>query len=116
MHMSYSFTVLYKDIPVAHVDVSDNHKETIIEKLIPDGIMQPFNGDRLDLERVYVFLKSRCYEDSYVGLADILEVQNMTSNNPWEWNRKTHGVTWEDFFWIRFDGEDLLWEDIRWKR
>lgn len=114
--MSYSFTVLYKNTPVAHVYVSDNHKETIIEKFIPDGIMQPFSGTKLDLERIYTFLKDRCYEDSYAGLEEILKLQNMTSNNPWEWNRKTHGVTWEDFFWIRFDGENLLWEDVKWKR
>jgi len=40
----------------------------------------------------------------------------MKSNDPWEWNRKTHGVTWEDFFWIKFDGESISWEDVRWKR
>lgn len=114
--MSYNFTVFHQYTPVARVYVSDDHKTVSIEKLIPDGIMQPFSGNKLDLERVYNFLKERCYEDTYVGLEDVLIKQNMSSNNPWEWNRKTHGVTWEDFFWIKFDGEDIRWEDIRWKR
>ena len=114
--MDYNFTVLYKDIAVAYVCVSENHKNVTIEKLIPDGIMQPFGGSKLDLERVYNFLKSRCYEDERDDLKEILQKQGMTSNNPWEWNKKTHGVTWEDFFWIRFDGEGLNWEDVKWER
>lgn len=114
--MSYNFTVFHENLPVARVFISDDHKAVYIEKLIPDGIMQPFSGNKLDLERVYDFLKGRCYEDCYAGLEDVLKKHNMSSNNPWEWNQKTHGVTWEDFFWIKFDGEDIRWEDIRWKR
>ena len=114
--MSYNFTVLFQNVPVAHVNISDDHKTVIINKLVPDGIIQPFNGNKLDLERVYDFLKDRCYEDSYEGLEEVLQKNNMLSNNPWEWNKKTHGVTWEDFFWIKFDGENITWEDVRWKR
>jgi len=114
--MSYEFTVYHENTAVATVFVSDNHKEVFIKKLVPDSIIQPFCGDKLDLERVYSFLKARCYEDTYIGLDEVLKNYNMLSNNPWEWNRKTHGVTWEDFFWIKFDGEDLTWEDVRWKR
>lgn len=114
--MSYNFTVFCENLPVARVFVSDDHKSVSIEKLVPDGMKQPFSGDKLDLERVYDFLKGRCYEDDFVGLEDVLREQNMISNNPWEWNQKTHGVTWEDFFWIKFDGEDIVWEDVRWKR
>lgn len=114
--MNYNFTVFHENVPVAHVCVSGNHKMVTIKKLVPDGIMQPFSGNKLDIERVYNFLKARCYEDNYVALEEVLRENNMTSNNPWEWNKKTHGVTWEDFFWIKFDGEDIQWEDIRWKR
>lgn len=115
--MSYNFTVYHENIPVAKVSISNNHKRVFIEKLIPDGIMQPFSGNKLDLERVYNFLKSRCYEDNYAGLEDVLKKQEMSSNDPWEWNRKTHGVTWEDFFWMKFDDEeDVRWEDIKWTR
>lgn len=114
--MSYNFTVFHQYTPVARVYVSDDHKTVSIEKLIPDGMMQPFSGNKLDLERIYNFLKERCYEDTYVGLEDVLKKQNMSSNNPWEWNRKKHGITWEDFFWIKFEDEDISWEDIRWKR
>lgn len=94
--MSYNFTVFHENLAVARVLVSDDHKMVHIEKLIPDGIMQPFSGDKLNLERVYNFLKERCYEDGYVGLEDVLKRYHMSSNNPWEWNKKTHGKIFLD--------------------
>lgn len=27
--------------------------------------------------------------------------------------RKTHGVDIDDFIWLKFDGEDITWDDIR---
>lgn len=112
----YNFTVMYENNPVAKVFVSENHKQVTIEKLVPDSIIQPFGGNNLSLERVYSFLKSRCYEDERDGLDEILKQANLASNNPWEWNKITHGVMWEDQFWIRFEGEGLLWEDVRWRK
>ena len=111
----YDFTVLYKNEEVTKVHVSADHKEVSINKLIPDGIKQPFNGNKLDLERVYDFLKDRCFEDGCSNLECILKNVGLNSNNPWEWNRKTHGVTWEDYFWIKFDGENITWEDVKWR-
>lgn len=111
----YDFTVMYRNEEVAFVHVSADHKDVSIIKLIPDGMKQPFNGNKLDLERVYAFLKERCFEDGYSDLKRVLEVYDMESNNPWEWNRKTHGVTWEDYFWVKFKGENIAWEDVKWR-
>ena len=46
-------------------------------------------------------------------LAEILKEAGMSSNNPWEWVRLTHGVTWHDHIWILFDDEKLTWEEVR---
>lgn len=112
----YNFTVLHKNDPVANVYISDDHKQVKIEKLVPDSVIQPFGGNNLSLDRVYTFLKSRCYEDDREDLDEILRQANMTSNNPWEWNKVTHGVMWDDQLWIKFEGEDLCWEDVRWRK
>lgn len=40
--MSYNFTVFHENTLVAHVSVSDDHKSVHIEKLVPDGMIQPF--------------------------------------------------------------------------
>lgn len=110
----YNFTVMHKNNPVADVFISDNHKQVKIEKLVPDSIIQPFGGNNTSLERVYAFLKSRCYEDCRADIDEILKQANLMSNNPWEWNKITHGVMCDDQLWIKYEDENLCWEDVRW--
>ncbi len=107
------FTVMYMNEPVAVVELSEDKKKVDIQKLVPDSIKQPFSGSKLDLERVYNFLKGRCYEDGRSDLKEILNQAGLTYNNPWEWVKITHGVTYEDLFWVRFLGESLTWEDVK---
>jgi hypothetical protein len=42
-----------------------------------------------------------------------LEDMGLSAYNPWEIVKITHGVMLEDFVWIRFDGEDLKWNDVK---
>ena len=56
----YCFTVLYEDEEVAKVEITNKRKNVHIDKLVPDSIFQPFGGTKLDIERVYEFLKDRC--------------------------------------------------------
>lgn len=112
----YNFTVMHRNEAVARVRVPDDHMNVRIEKLIPDSLMQPFGGNDLSLNRVYQFFKSRCYEDGRVDLQEILNQAKLRENNPWEWNRITHGVTWEDDLWIKLDDEELEWENVRWRK
>ena len=107
------FTVMHKDEPVAIVRLSEDKKKVEIQKLIPDCIRQPFCGNKLDLERVYNFLKDRCYEDGRSDLKEILNQAGLTYNNPWKWMKITHGVTYEDLFWIWFPGETITWKDVK---
>lgn len=104
---------MYKNEPVTEIYLSDDKKIVRIKKLIPDGIKQPFSGEKLGLERIYNFLKSRCYEDGREDLPEILKQVGLATNNPWKWCRITHGVTYDDYFWIKYENEDICWEDVR---
>ena len=107
------FTIMYQNEAAAEVLISNDKKKVEIRKLIPDSLKQPLSGSKLDLERIYDFLKSRCYEDGRADLQEILDQAGLKSNNPWKWMRITHGVTYEDMFWIKFPGENLRWEDVK---
>ena len=112
----YNFTVMHRDTPVAEVFISKDRKEVKVNKLVPDSIIQPFGGNNLSLNRVYEFLKSRCYEDGRVDLKEILKQAQLSSNDPWKWNKITHGVMWDDELWIKYENENLCWEDVRWRK
>ena len=107
------FTIMYQNEAAAEVLISNDKKKVEIRKLIPDSLKQPLSGSKLDLERIYDFLKSRCYEDGRADLQEILDLAGLQSITPGKWMRITHGGTDEDMFWIKFPGEDLRWEDIK---
>jgi hypothetical protein len=93
-------------------DVNIDETEVAIKKYT-QGIWQPFHKDNPSLKDVYEFLEDRCYENGRVDLKDILALANLKENNPWEWIRLNHGVTYEDDLWICFDGEELMWEEVK---
>ncbi|MBQ6735171.1 MAG: helix-turn-helix transcriptional regulator [Lachnospiraceae bacterium] len=107
------YHVMHLDDVVADVTLSADKKNIRIEKYEPDGIRQPFSGTNLTLERFYRFLKSRCYEDGRADLDRILKKACLSDNNPYQWVALTHGVTYDDFFWIKTDQETLTWDEVR---
>ena len=71
-----TYHVMHEDDPVADVILSRDKKEISFVKYMPDGWQQPFSGNKLDLERFYRFVKSRCYEDGRADLDIILSLTN----------------------------------------
>ena len=113
----YNFSVLWKNEVVAEVSVTEDEKgfKTLnyIKRYTEDIAKQPFGGDRLDLPRVYEFLENRWFERARADVPEQLEYLGLTEYNPWEIVKKTHGVMFEDFIWIRFEGENITWEDVK---
>lgn len=112
--ISQDFTIMWKNEKSVDVHISDNRRDVTIRKYLTGASKQPFMGGPVNMTRIYNFLKSRCYEDNYAGLDEVLEKAGMTWNNPWEWCKITHGVTYDDFLWIRYpDENDIKWEDVK---
>lgn len=105
------YTVMHKNTPVLKLLYQGNRllDSTV---LTDNRFILPIVGD-IDEIRVYNFMKSRCYEDNRDDLVEILSQAKMTENNPWEWIVLTHGVTYEDFWWIKINEEDITWEQVQ---
>ena len=89
--MVYDFSVLFKDELVADVHINTEKNESSIKRYLL-GTKQPFMCDRQDIFYIFGFLESRCFENARPDLKKILAAHGMTENNPYEWNRRTHGV------------------------
>lgn len=110
--MKYDFSVMYKDELVADVKLDTMDADSTSIKRYILGPKQPFMCNREDVPYIYDFLESRCFENGRVDLPEILKAHNMTENNPYIWCRKTHGVKYSDYWWIKFPGEELEWKDV----
>ena len=110
--MIYDFSVYFKDELVSDVHIDTEKNETSIKRYVL-GPKQPFMCDRQDIYYIYDFLESRCFENGRPDLPKILAAHGLTENNPYEWCRKTHGVMYNDFWWIKFPVETIKWDDVK---
>ena len=107
------FTVNYKDDPCADISLRDTTGFKCIKQYTTDPMKTPFSGGTIDSERIEAFLKSRCPDPSRKDLKELLSSYGLPSLEPLSWCRKTHGVLYDDFFWIRFPNEKITWDDVR---
>lgn len=57
-------------------------------------------------------LKMRCWDPGRPDIKELLAACGLTKYIPLDIVRKTHGVSYNDFLWIKFPGEDLRAEDV----
>ncbi len=112
-HEQVAYEIMYMNQIIDEVVISTGRKFVLLIKKTRNRLLQPFYRDRITIFELYNFLKDRCYEDGRADLNNILNKANLKDNNPYEWIKVSHGVTWEDYFWIREKGEDISWEEVR---
>ncbi len=110
----YIFDVMNENELMSHVEVTNNRKNVKIQRIV-NKFPQPFMGDKLDLERVYRFLESRCFERERPDKDLILGQLGVSEYNPWEIVKKTHGRLLEDMIWVKFPTETICWEDLHYE-
>ncbi|MCD7717478.1 MAG: hypothetical protein LUI39_13725 [Lachnospiraceae bacterium] len=107
----YAFTVMNKDRKTADVEIRNN--EVSVKKYTTRMDEQPFYSGPADMERIYGFLEGRCMNRNRNCLGEYLDWLGLDEYDPYEIVKKTHGVMWEDFLWLKFPGEDISWKDVR---
>lgn len=109
--INLQFTVYSKNTPVSSV-IIENNKVINITPHTDNLLLKPF-PDNSSLEGIVLFLKSRCYEDGRSDLKKLLAQFDMTDNDPIEWCKKTHGINYSDFYWIKFNNEEITWDEVK---
>lgn len=103
-----------RDVKTAYIYISSDRK-TIKYERFTKGIeyMLPYAFDNPTLEQLYDFIESRCMDRRRTQMPKYLEVLGLAEYNPYEIVKKTHGVMWEDFLWMKFPNENITWEDVK---
>lgn len=86
-----------------------------IERPVTTIPKQQLNGKQTR-ESIYDFIVSRCFEEARPDKYELLNRLGLTEYNPWEIVKVTHGRLWDDYLWIKFEGEDLTWKDVAYDR
>jgi len=108
------FEILNLDNVIAHVLYDyesrrltvDNYGESYMDSTIL-GLAEP------TMDSIYAWFEGRCFPRTRVDCDFLLKSIGLSEYAPYNIVRKTHGVLFDDRYWIRFiDEPHLKWVDV----
>lgn len=106
----YDFEVYWKDELSAKVSVKNSRVH--VSRYIIHPVKQIFPSESISRNQLNEILKLRCIEEERHDVKDKLKGLGLTSYEPLEIVKKTHGVSFNDFIWFRFPGENISMKDV----
>lgn len=95
---------------VAFLTVKDNKVK--IQRFTDHPVKQIFRVDEMDIFKLSTILETRCWQRDCRNIDNYLKKLSVPFYDPLEIVKKTHGVSYNDFLWFKFNGENLTWEDV----
>lgn len=105
------FCAYWKDELISSVRVEGT--TAYITRFILHPIKQIFYADKMDIFQLSGILEDRCWERGRADIREILKCIGLDNYDPLEIVKKTHGVTYNDFLWFQFSGENYCYEDMK---
>ena len=100
---------------VSEFDV-DTKAKTVsnYKKYTDDWLLWPFSRKDIVTYRMFLgFLESRCPERNRDNIKELLDNWGLVEFDPLGIVRKTHGLMFDDWTWIRFEGEEITYDEIK---
>ena len=100
---------------VADFEVDDEaHAVSNYHKYTDDWLYWPFGYyDYVDYDHYMSFLEDRCPDADAWNIKEILSNFGLMFYSPFDIVKRTHGLMFGDYLWIRFDKEEVTYDDIR---
>jgi hypothetical protein len=110
--MNLNFEVRFKDELVAKIGIKDDKLE-YAETYTDVTYKQPFLKRPITADYAETFLERRSIPRDRQDIQGILNRLGLNHYDTIEILKKTHGTNYDDFFWIKFDGENISWNDVK---
>lgn len=106
----YSFEVFWKDEITARVHVQGSRVK--VSRFTDHPLKQLFASTSMTRHQLNHIFEMRCWDRNRADIQDILNGLGLSEYNPREIVKRTHGVSYNDFIWFRFPGEQLTGKDV----
>lgn len=107
------FSTYWKNEKTSDVVIVSDRSKVEYKRYSDEICEAPFGFDNPSFEQMYRFLESRCMPKGRQQLQEYLDDLGLAEYNVYEILRKTHGVMWEDFLWLKFEGESVTWDEVK---
>ena len=100
----------WHDELVSYVTVSGNKAK--VQRFTSHPVKQIFRDAEMDVFKLSNILETRCWQRDCRNIDNYLKKLEIPYYDPLSIVKKTHGVSYNDFLWFRFNGESLTWKDV----
>lgn len=109
------FDLMHKDRVIAKVVLDYNKQKAEVLSYDTNPNFNPLHmlTGTTSINKILYFFESRCFPRYRANASELLESLDLEHYSPSQIVRKTHGIEFDDYNWIRFDGEDLTYEDVK---
>ena len=110
LNVDYDFEVYWKDQLTARISVKNDRVH--VSRYTDHPLRQIFPSEVINRNQLNEILKLRCLEEGRDDIYEKLKALGLSSYDPLKIIKKTHGVSFNDYIWIRFPGEDISMKDV----
>jgi hypothetical protein len=105
---------MYKNEKFAYVEYDYTKNYIYFENYVDRPVMLPFGIKKeVTLNDLKDFFQSRCFPKERPSCKQMLRALGVPFYEPELIVRKTHGLQYEDYLWLRFDDEVINYDDIK---
>lgn len=112
--MEQHFIIMNREQPI--LDVRWTEKTATSEWLGPHHIKIPLGlyPENITFKDIMAFCESRQPPRTRIGIDELLHKKyNLPFYLPLQMCQKSRGITMADYLWMKFDGDDITYEDIK---
>lgn len=110
-------TIMHKDTPQMYIEWDEElniKSKWLIDDPSTSFLLPMIYPENITISGFMNWLESRTVPKTRIGLNDLLKhLYHLPEYAPLKMCKLDHGVQYADFIWIKWDGEDLCYDDIR---
>jgi hypothetical protein len=107
------FDIMARNELCGSVYVNFGTGELRVAQYTDDPVDRPFTMEPVTIPDIMDFFEYRCFPRTRVNCDQLLEDLGLVYYSPLAIVRKTHGIQFDDFTWVRFKGETIRYDDIK---
>ena len=102
--------IMYKERKTGRLEIVDG--KLIKNEVYTDNLLEHMCPNSKTFLSVASCLQDRVFPRCRFD-EDMKKATGLQEYNVYDILRDTHGVTVNDFLWLKFDGEDITWKDVK---
>ena len=107
------FDIMVKKELCVKVEIDRINKKLILETYTDEKVNNPFRMPEPKIINAMEFIESRCFPRERGNCDELLKRLGLDEYDPVAITRITRGLMMDDYMWIRYEGDDVTYEEIK---